>query len=264
MRHWLAHVPPAIGCEVLGRRRQGRRALLKSLLTVVIAVPIGHTVWRQTPAGGVDVRTRPGQRREVSLPDGSQLTLNTASAVGLSYTERERQIDLVDGEILIATAPTSANDPRPLLVRTRQGVVRALGTRFEMRALGDGLTRVRVFEDAVAVRPSETLQEQVLEAGQALSFNRQQILSTGRHDQSGPDWQRGLLISEDQPLAEFLVELARYRSGVLRCDPEVAELRLSGVFQLDDTDQIIDLLAEALPVRIERRLGGLWVTIKAP
>ena len=63
------------------------------------------------------------------------------------------------------------------------------------------------------------------------------------------------------PLADLVAELARYRRGVLRCDPAVAHLRASGLYSLRDTDRALDSLARALPVRV-RRLSPWWVTVQ--
>ncbi|MCY1460045.1 Protein FecR [compost metagenome] len=62
-------------------------------------------------------------------------------------------------------------------------------------------------------------------------------------------------------LADFLAEVARYRHGHLGCAAEIADLRLSGVFRLDDTDKLIDLLPQTLPVRVQRRTDW-WVTVE--
>jgi len=71
---------------------------------------------------------------------------------------------------------------------------------------------------------------------------------------------KGQLIADNQRLSEFLAEVARYRSGIIRVDPAVADLRISGVFQLKNTDQILSSLAGTLPVRISR-MTGYWVTV---
>jgi transmembrane sensor len=75
-------------------------------------------------------------------------------------------------------------------------------------------------------------------------------------------WADGLIVSRDMRLADFLAEVARYRHGHLGCDPRVADLHLSGVFRLDDTDKLLDLLPRTLPVRVMRR-SDWWVTVEA-
>jgi transmembrane sensor len=49
---------------------------------------------------------------------------------------------------------------------------------------------------------------------------------------------------------------------VIRCDPAVAGLRVSGVFRLDDTDAVLAIVAETLGVRVVSRTR-YWVTVTA-
>ena len=74
------------------------------------------------------------------------------------------------------------------------------------------------------------------------------------------DWTRGVIKAERMSLASFAAELGRYRPGLLRCDPEVAQLEVSGAFQLHDTDQALHALTQVLPVEIRYRTR-YWVTI---
>lgn len=62
-------------------------------------------------------------------------------------------------------------------------------------------------------------------------------------------WTKGILSFSDKPLGEVIATLSRYRNGVLRCDPAVAGLRLSGTFPLKNTDAILNVIAQTLPVK---------------
>ncbi|MNT69671.1 fec operon regulator FecR [compost metagenome] len=72
-------------------------------------------------------------------------------------------------------------------------------------------------------------------------------------------WSDGVLAAHDMRLEEFLAELARYRPGVIRCDPRVANLRVSGVYPLGNTDKVLDTLALTLPVSV-RSMTRYWVS----
>jgi transmembrane sensor len=61
-------------------------------------------------------------------------------------------------------------------------------------------------------------------------------------------------------LGDVITELARYRPGVLRCDPAVAAMLTSGALSLTDTDTALTLLSSTLPLRIERRTR-YWITV---
>lgn len=257
----IGSVPACVGNSVLGRQyRTDRRTVLKSIAGLAMAAPAGWIAWEQWPSLSADYRTRAGAQRQIDLPDGSRLMLNTATLVDIRFSDAERLVRLLEGEIDVTTAADPFLNKRPFIVQTGAGRVYALGTRFTVRDMGDGRIRVSVYEHAAAIQPALSGSETIVEAGQASVFDRQQATSPAPHHYQVPPWTRGQLISDNQRLDAFLAELGRYRPGILRCDPAVAELHISGVFQLKDTDQVLDVIASTLPVRVNR-VTNYWVTV---
>lgn len=70
-----------------------------------------------------------------------------------------------------------------------------------------------------------------------------------------------MLVASQMRLADFLAELGRYRHGQLGCSEQVADLRISGSYPLDDSERILQMLEVALPVRV-RRFTRYWVTVE--
>jgi len=254
-------VPADIGkgaLHALGRK-QSRRRSLQLLGALLLAGPAGWLAWRQVPTWSADIATATGEQRNLALPDGSRLVLNTASAVDVAFTASERRLRLRAGEILIETKPDSNNVNRPFLVDTPCGVVQALGTRFSVRKLGEGICRVAVFEHAVALR-SLIGDTRIVTAGEQADFGRSHIDETRPVDSAQALWENGMLLARDMRLADVIAELSRHRPGVLRCDPAVAELRVTGAISLKDTDAALRLLASNLSLQIELRTP-YWVTV---
>lgn len=264
-RH-LAAVPPGVGRAVLERPRAAarRRLLLKSVAAIAIAPPLGWLAHRSLRAQGwgSDFRTAVGERRTLALPDGGALQLNTASAVDLEFDAAGRVVRHVAGEILVRTGHAARFSHRPFMVHTPQGRLRALGTRFIVRVDGDR-TRLTVLEGAVRVSPAASAAERDVQAGEELEFGADGFGAIRPAPPASDAWSNGVLYAEDMRLADFTRELARYRSGLLRCDPAVAEVRVTGAFQLEDTDRILQLVAQTLPVRVQRR-SDYWVTFTRP
>ncbi|QEI05149.1 DUF4880 domain-containing protein [Pigmentiphaga aceris] len=279
-------LPGDLAMPALGRQaRTDRRAVIKTLAVLLVAAPVGWQGWRLASGHPwlADHRTQTGERRELRLPDGTRLTLNTASAVDVAYDGTRRLLRLRAGEILIDTAPDSvaANHPayRPFMVETPAGMLRALGTRFVVRRLDDDVSaklpglngsaahaysEVAVLDGAVEIRPAANADRVlVLRAGQQTAFTDIAVEAPGVLSPQVDDWARGILRATDMRLADFLTELGRYRPGVLRCDPAVADLKISGVFQLRDTGPVLDSLPQALPVSVHYRTR-YWVTVGAP
>ena len=70
-------------------------------------------------------------------------------------------------------------------------------------------------------------------------------------------WAEGIIEADDAQLGAVLDGLATHRHGWLLFDGDVAALRVSGVFRLDDTDRALAALERVLPIEIDRITG--WV-----
>jgi transmembrane sensor len=255
-------VPADLTRDTLQRvSKRGRRRVLQTLVTLATLPATTWLMQRKYPVSGwtADLRTSRGEIRSVELPDGSRLVLATASAVDVAFTAGKRQLTLRDGEILIATAHDRSPDTRPFLVETSQGSVRSLGTRFSVRQFEDRV-RIAVFEDAVEIQPLGGAHVH-LQAGQQIDFDRRTTHAIQPVPETAASWEHGMLVTSSMRLADVVAELARYRSGIVRCHPQVAELRVSGAFPLTNTDLSLALLEKVLPVRVGG-LGGYWVTVE--
>jgi transmembrane sensor len=272
MQAALQHVPASIASPTLRQSGQARRRrqVLRGAALFASTGMLGYAAWRGAGEPGdarpllADYRTGVGRQRTVALPDGSLLVLDTASAADVRFTGTERVVRLWAGEILIETAhqrhPQQPDDPRPFIVQTAQGSVTALGTRFTVRQL-DGQTAVAVLDHTVALRTADAPEEpMLLYAGQQARFSGNRFTAPEAAADNAGQWQSGNLLVNDRPLSEVLAELARHRHGRLACDPAVAQLRISGVFPLADTDRALTLLTRGFPLR-RRSLTRYWVTL---
>ncbi|MCA1323672.1 FecR domain-containing protein [Herbaspirillum sp. alder98] len=265
----VASAEPAAASSALHAASQlrRRRKLLKTLVLSAVTAGLGWQLARQQQwpsaiaALNATWRTGIGESRNVTLADGSQLWLDTATAVNAQFDDQLRQLTLVRGEMLIQTGTDPRQPPRPFIVQSRDGSMRALGTRFNVRQF-DGYTRLSVIEGRVEITPAlPGAARQIIAAGEETTFTHQQIATPVALPPARTAWSQGLLIAQDQPLDAFLAELGRYRSGYLGCDPAVAGLRVVGGFPLRDTDQALAMLEAALPVQV-RAIMPWWVTLK--
>jgi transmembrane sensor len=268
----FAIVPPDLGMSTLGRKsRIDRRAALKAMTMLCVAGTSGYAIHRSAPwrQWASDERTATGERRSIVLADGTRVDLDTASAIDIAFSATERRLILNAGAILVQTGsdPHASSLPyRPFIVQTREGSIRALGTRFVVRqdTASDSATRVAVLESRVEITPEAAPQgKRIIEAGQQTCFTATGIATPTRADPHIADWSNGALYADRMRLGDFAAELGRYRVGVLRCDPAVADLRITGAFQLDNTDSILAALPDTLPVQLVYRTR-YWVTLVKP
>ena len=242
--------------------RAARRRVVKALGGLAVLGGSALLVSRQPQWQGVlaQYRTATGERLGLSLPDGTRIQLNTATALSTRFDERQRAILLHYGECQIITAA----DPmrRPFSVTTTDGTVSPVGTKFIVRHYDDDTkTRVRVLSGAVDVQPKTVASAlRRVRAGQQIAFTPQAADRPEPLDVSATAWIDGMLSAERMPLGEFLDTLARHRAGWLRYDPAVGDLRITGTFPLDDTNRVLDAVARSLPVEVTR-LTRYWVSV---
>ena len=254
----LADATTRRALESAGNDPQQRRQVLKALLAVSL---LGGLSWqgaqtRVVRSALATYRTGTGERRQWRLADGSTLWLNTASAVNLDLNAAQRSVQLVEGEIAL-DAPVES---RALHLLTPNAMLRSQGAHLLVRHDRQG-TEVTVLRGRVQVHSRGHQLPVRLDAGWRTQVNNHGIAALAPVDGFlAQAWMRGLLPAERMRLDTLLAELSRYRPGVLRCSDAVAGLRITGSFQLDDTDAALALLAQALPVRIERRTR-YWVTV---
>lgn len=251
--------------QAAGQRRARRRVVRGLAMLAGAGGLLGWTVWQRPGAidglmaWNADFRTRTGERRELRLADGTQVWLNSASAFDQADDTGWRRLRLRRGEFLVQTG---ADADRPFVVDTAQGRMRALGTRFNVRLDDAGGTHLTVYEGAVQVSPAAGTGSAVVGPGRQLRFTAEHLERQVPADPAREAWSRGVLLARDLPLREVVAELARYRRGHLALAPEVAQLPVLGSYPLDDVDGALDMLEQALPIRVRRLLPG-WTSIEA-
>ncbi|PMY33899.1 MULTISPECIES: FecR domain-containing protein [Pseudomonas] len=254
----LADATARRALESAGADSQRRRQVLKCLLALGL---LGGISWQGADSTLVrsalaTYRTSIGERRRWALADGGSLWLNTASAVNLELTQQQGRVQLIEGEMAL---DARAESPAVQLL-TPDAVLYSRGAHLLVRHDRQG-TQVTVLRGLVQVSARRHLVPVPLEAGWQTRVDSQGVRAPSRVDLfMAQAWLRGILPAERMRLDKLLAELSRYRPGFLRCSEEVAALRVTGSFQLDDTDAALALVANTLPVRIERRTR-YWVTV---
>ncbi|MCF4982246.1 DUF4880 domain-containing protein [Pseudomonas gessardii] len=244
------------------KARRGKRALRSLLLAGSLALPATALLLSPYPQQWMaDVRNGPDQWQTLRLADGSALSLNGISAANLHFDATQRRIDLLQGEILVQVAHDQA---RPFIVQTAHGSLRALGTRFVVKREGDS-TVLTMLESRVAAHSADARQTLEVAAGSQALISTDSVRLTGSIDPASINeaWRRHQLVVENRPLPEVLDEIARHRAGRLQFDRAALQgLRVSAVIPLDDSDHALQLLAQALPIKL--RAFTPWLIVVNP
>jgi transmembrane sensor len=235
--------PAAPGLEAPATGRRWRPAMAAALVVVTLATAFAlqryvsedPPVVASTP--GSDFTTAVGEQRNVPLPDGSLLAINTASQVQVvSLGHESRELRLVRGEAHFTVAPDAA---RPFRVSAAGHVVQAIGTAFDVRLLPGGGLEVIVTEGHVKLLSGGGAVGDLLK-DQYMRIAADGTLKVGQLDEeaiaSRLAWRSGMLVFEGQGLEEVLAEFSRYTSArFLITNPRLRDIRIGGYFAAGDT-----------------------------
>jgi transmembrane sensor len=263
--------PPA---NVETGHTQSRRAWWLALAATLVSGALGITYlnW-QSP---MIFETAVGKQDSLELQDGSVVFLNTNSRARVTWSATERHIDLDRGEARFAVA----KDPnRPFTVTTTTATVQVVGTVFNVRAEPRS-TQVAVLEGQVEVTVTSaaesgdetaasttegtgTAHSPTIERVRLAAGERAAVTHRGIQTNEGPPiesvaaWTQRRLVFRDQPLGEVIREFNRYRTHPLVLDdPDLAALRINGVFDPGDPDSLLTYLGLYETVEVDRRSDG--------
>ncbi|WP_336335535.1 FecR family protein [Pseudomonas putida] len=220
---WLdiGHTPTAQATAAVPARRKRHWAAGVAASLVLLAAAVAGL--QQAPVLLADYRTGLGERQVITLADGTRVTLNSASALSVAFSERERRVVLDAGEALFETT----DEPRPFVVDTAGASVQGSAATFSVRRDG------RV----------------VLARGEAKVGEQQLAVAPDAGAQTA--WQRGKLIFNGKPLGQVLAELERYRHGrIVLSDSKLAAMEVSGVFDLDEPEALLRTLEQRYGLKV--------------
>ncbi len=234
------------------------------------AVPTPLAPYGATQPTELVYSTERGEQREVPLEDGSVLALNTLSEVRVRFDDSGRTLYLTHGEAHF----TVARDPqRPFVVHAGHGLVRAVGTAFNIRLEGshaEVLVNEGVVEVIAGPAPAAPGGERgetgnprglVLEKGGSAQYSatdtRAEALPLEQVEQRLA-WRQGKWIFEGETLAEVLREIGRYTDHrIVIVDPQLASLRVGGYFDIGDIEGLMKALESGFGIRWIRDGNGI-------
>lgn len=232
------------------RGRSGWRVpLLATAALLVLLVAGGYLIrlnYFNAPPP-VPYATALGKQRTERLQDGSELILNTDTAVQAAYTRSRREVELLHGEAQFKVAHDAQ---RPFVVKVGQGSVTALGTRFQVRR-SESEVLVTLLEGSVEITLGG--QRRMLQPNEQARLSTDGNLIVAHIDpEAVSGWLDGWLRFRAAPLEQVIVEANRYSSRKLRLgSPELAGVKMNGTFRIGESENIAAAAAMILPVRVD-------------
>ena len=239
-------------------RRPAHRVLAGMSLAAAVAVlAIG---FGRGPAT-LDYATERGGRELVTLADGSQLTLNTATQVRTAVTPQGRQVWLERGEAFFDIAHDAK---RPFVIHAGKQTVTVLGTKFSLFRDGEQL-RVEVLEGRVQVQADQG-QPTVLTHADAALADAGGVLVTKQSQQqlsASLGWLQGKLVFDEVSLGEAARQFNRYGSKQLVIkDETAAHIRIGGVFDAANVEAFARLVHAGFGLDVQ--VKGEEIEVSSP
>ncbi|MBC2379442.1 FecR family protein [Pseudomonas sp. WS 5106] len=230
--HALEQLPPTTQ-QQWPRPARRRLPLLAAACISALAVCAALVF---NPGWRADYSTATAETREVTLSDGSRLTLAPRSAINVSIDGAQREVTLVRGEVFFDVVHDAQ---KPFEVRSNDAVIRVLGTAFDVARAENGLA-VEVRDGTVGVN-----KQYRLTAGQRLWIDRQS--GVGTQSSVAPTevagWINGTQFFENASVAQVVEQLDRYQRGwIVIKDPALANKRVTGLYDMRDTRRALQAL----------------------
>ncbi|MBQ4819395.1 FecR domain-containing protein [Aquimarina sp. MMG016] len=193
----------------------------------------------------INISTKSGGKKKVTLPDGSVITLNAESK--LSYPNRfsdsTRSVTLI-GEAFFDIKRDIA---KPFIVHTDDLKVKVLGTSFNIKSYPDD----EKIETTLVTGKVELLQEKieepiVLEPSHRATFNKEKsnIKIEKVNSRNIIAWKQGKLIFNQTPLKQVVLDLNRkYGADFIIKSDTLLQYKYTGVFNNNQSlEEVLEIL----------------------
>jgi transmembrane sensor len=255
-----AHAAPARRITVPSGwfRKQG---VLAATAGMGVALLLGLGVFgsSRTPSPVRSYATGAGERKTVSLPDGSRVTLapQTQLVVERGFGDDTRSVS-VRGEAFFDVVPV---DRVRFTVHLDGATAHVLGTAFDVRRYaGDREARVAVVSGRVAIehRLAHAGRASVVTAGTVAIITDSGVMVRPSADVSSyAEWRNGRLQFDRAPVSEVLTTVGRWSGYELRLsDSSLASRHLSVTFDRQSATEMLEALRVVLgaDLKVEGRV----------
>jgi transmembrane sensor len=236
-----------------------RKAALRALAAVFVVAIVGSAAFYEYLKSDAIYRTDVGERRVFALPDGSRISMDSDTEVRVHYSDHSRALELDRGR---ARFDVAHDVTRPFTVTAGPETVVAVGTSFNVERLGSTVL-VTLIQGHVVIKGGDVSQTPApakleptskasvsLNAGQQLvaAVDAKPVIATANL-QVATAWESGHLIFKDETLGEAVERVNRYTDRPISVDPDIASIRVSGVFNAGDIGSFVSAVTSYFPVQ---------------
>lgn len=252
-----------------------RSTLLRVAAVTILLVAASYgvySVWNSlnepAPIEYVVESTTAEERREITLPDGSQVWLNERTSISYAEDFQERTVEL-EGEAFFDVA---YREDSPFVIISGEAQTTVLGTAFNVRAYpGEETVEVTVQRGKVALGKKSAVTPQpadpvVLEAGVTGVFNRPEAKVAKVEEQlvNADAWKTGLLKLDGLAMEQIITVLERYYDvDIEAADPDILNCTATFLtYEREPLDTVLKGLTYMMNLTVERQPSDSTIVLK--
>ena len=249
--------------RALPPERGKRRSFVLPLLaaaSILLALVFGIAYFRTVvqPADRV-FATNVGGRALLKFADGTDVELNTSTAVRYRMTSNERTVWLDRGEAFFHVAHNAAH---PFSVIADGHRVVDLGTEFLVRETGN-LDVALLKGRAKLISENSSTPAAVLVPGEEAIATTSATTITMKTPQELADelaWRRGMLVFRNTRLVDAVREFNRYNeTKLVIADPTIEDLKFTAEVSANNYEGFLKLAEIALNLRVDREGNDILI-----
>jgi ferric-dicitrate binding protein FerR (iron transport regulator) len=223
---------------------------LSAAASLALLAAAYFTFWYRAPKQGMETalyyNAAFGEQRQVPLPDGSNVTLNSGASIWVEpgFNKKQRNIEL-HGEAFFEVKKLNL----PFTVKAGKAEITVLGTAFNVRET-KAEVRVDVARGNVRVEAKDQFAE--VRKGQAAILD---VASGSLRAEAGDSlswsWKQGVLVFRNEPLSAVVERLEKHYNVRISMQPEWAQKRYSGRFEPMPAADALNLINSALGISLK-------------
>jgi len=250
------------------KNKQRRRKLINigymslgiaaSILLFVVLFSMEYFV-RPTSLIEVNAGTNNGNRSEITLPDGTNVKLNTGTTINYSYN-RQKNVREVNfhGEAFFEVAKNSS----PFIIHTPDGLkIKVLGTTFTVSAYSEDTSYIISLIEGRIELDNQT-QKLTLAPGEIIQYHREtrSMEKLNKNISHMYGWVDNKLYMDNMSLADVCKTLERWYNVKITLAPGLGEsAHYNGVLQEDNVTDVLNALCSLSKIKYE--INGRYISI---
>ncbi len=186
-----------------------------------------------------------GEKTEMTLADGSRVWLNAGTnfRVPTNFDENHREVSIV-GEAFFEVKKGAA----PFTVNSKYGIIRVLGTSFNVRAYDNLQFKTTLKEGEIQF--SNRIDEKILLPGQQLTLSKEEGLIVKQIDpEIASSWKNGVIAFENESLGDLAKRLERHFDIRIVLDQDIASIRFTGQVFEESLDEVMEYIHKTKPIK---------------